>query len=910
MNKTEHECDYEYKPPVKGVSYGWDPARREPCLLLMIFLVLSPPLLRFGEAKTMGAAMMAGTGNAPDLLEWSQLPPLPNPVGLAGPFVGVSNDVLIIAGGANFPDGPSWEGYPKVWYDQVFVLTEPEAKWTSGFKLKRPLGYGVSVTWDEKIICLGGGDKNQHYADAFVLHWTGLKLETISLPSMPRPCAFSAGVLVGNIVYVAGGQESPSSTEALGNFWALDLSGAAQNMKWEQLEPWPGKARILPVMATQEGDVFLISGARLYKGTDGKATREFLTDCYRYNPQSKRWKRIADAPRPIVAAPNPGIPFGHAHILFLSGDDGENFFRAAELKDKHPGFPCDLFVYHTVTDTWTKMGEFPKRIPSDLGKYRNAGTWPPVTTTITKWKGRYVVPTGEARPGVRTPNVFWAQPIGISGSFGRLNWIILAAYLTLLLSIGFHFAKREKSTDDFFLAGRRIPWWAAGLSIFGTQLSAITYLAMPARAYATDWVLLILNIGIFAIAPFVIYLYLPFFKRLNITTAYEYLEKRFHVSIRLLGSLSFVAFQLGRMGIVVLLPALALSAVTGLNVYLCITLMGILSTVYTVLGGIEAVIWTDVLQAVILIGGALAALGIIVGNLDGGLSQLVSVGIENSKFNLAHLNWDWTSDALIVVILGAVFTNSLVPYTTDQAVIQRYLTTPDERQAAKAIWLNGFLAIFAGVLFLSVGTGLFVFYKANPQRLVPLEKTDQIFALFIARQMPPGLAGLVIAGVFAAAMSTLDSSMHSISTAVTTDFVRRFIRHLSESKYLLFARCLTIALGLSGTATAMLLASIEIKYLWDFFLGIMGLLGGTLAGLFMLGIFTQRVGTTHAWIGAIASISTLLYVKLATDLNSLLYGAIGVITCFSVACLSSMIIPTKVKHPTSLNIYNVPKPTH
>jgi SSS family transporter len=475
--------------------------------------------------------------------------------------------------------------------------------------------------------------------------------------------------------------------------------------------------------------------------------------------------------------------------------------------------------------------------------------------------------------------------------------------------MGFYFAKRERSTYDFFLAGRRIPWWAAGLSIFGTQLSAITFLAMPARAYATDWALLILNIGIFAIAAFVIYLYLPFFRRLNITTAYEYLEKRFHVSIRLFGSLSFVTFQLGRMGIVVLLPALALSAVTGLNVFLCIVLMGILSTVYTVLGGIEAVIWTDVLQGVVLIGGAFVALGIIIRGLDGGFSQLASVAIQNGKLNLAHLNWDWTGDALIVIILGSIFTNSLVPYTTDQAVIQRYLTTPDERQAAKAIWLNGFLAIFAGVLFLSVGTGLFVFYKTNPQRLVPLEKTDQIFALFISRQMPPGLAGLVIAGVFAAAMSSLDSSMHSISTVVTTDFVRRFRPNLAENTYLLLARVFTIALGLSGTATAMLMASIEIRYLWDFFLGIMGLLGGTLASLFMLGIFTQRISATHAWIGAIASISTLLYVKLATDLNSLLYGAIGVLTCFGVACLSSMIIPKKVERVIGLNIYNVPKPT-
>jgi SSS family transporter len=649
-------------------------------------------------------------------------------------------------------------------------------------------------------------------------------------------------------------------------------------MKWEQLEPWPGKARILPVVAAQEGDVFLISGARLYKGNDGKATREFLTDCYRYNPQSKQWKRIADAPRPIVAAPNPGIPLGHAHILFLSGDDGENFFRAAELKDKHPGFDPDLF-----------------------------GTWPPVTTTITKWKGKYVVPTGEARPGVRTSKVLWAKPTPIAGSFGRLNWVVLGGYLVVLIGMGLYFLKREKTTNDFFLAGRRIPWWAAGLSIFGTQLSAITFLAMPARAYATDWVLLILNIGICASAPFIIYLYLPFFRRLNITTAYEYLEKRFHVSIRLLGSFSFIAFQLGRMGIVVLLPALALSAVTGMNVYLCIALMGLLSTIYTVAGGMEAVIWTDVLQAIVLIGGALIALGIIIANLDGGLSKLISIGAENNKFNMANLNWDWTRDALIVVILGAIFTNSLVPYTTDQAVIQRYLTTPDEKQAARAIWINGFLAIFAGVLFLLVGTGLFVIYKANPQRLVPIEKTDQIFALFISRQMPAGLAGLVIAGVFAAAMSSLDSSMHSISTAVTTDFVRRFRPNLAESTYLLFARCLIIALGILGTAIAMLMASIEIKYLWDFFIGIMGLLGGTLAGLFMLGIFTRKVGVLHAWIGAVASICTLLYVKLGTDLNGLLYGVIGVTTCFVIACLFSIILPTRITNITGLTIYDVPE---
>jgi SSS family transporter len=464
-------------------------------------------------------------------------------------------------------------------------------------------------------------------------------------------------------------------------------------------------------------------------------------------------------------------------------------------------------------------------------------------------------------------------------------------YLAGLVGIGLWFARREKSTDDFFLAGRRIPWWAAGLSIFGTQLSAITYLAMPARAYATDWALLPLNVGILAIAPVVVHWYLPVFRRSNATTAYEYLEARFGVSLRLFGSLSFIAFQLGRMGIVILLPSLALSAVTDLNVYLCIAVIGLLSTLYTSLGGIEAVIWTDVLQSVVLLGGALAALAVVLGALEGGWREFADVGMAHNKFAIAHLHWDWTSDALLVVVLGAVFTNSLVPYTTDQAVVQRYLTTPSARQAARAIWTNGIMAVLTGVLFLTIGTALFVFYQAHPNRLTELDAPDQIFAVFIVREMPAGLAGLVIAGVFAAAMSTLDSSIHSLSTVVTTDIVRRLRPALAGSTYLAVARGLVVVFGVGGTAAAMWMVTAKVEYLWDYFLGIMGLLGGTLAGLFALGVFTARVRTWHAWLGVVAGTGLLLYIKLCTDLHALLYGVIGVVTCFTVGCVASRIRP-------------------
>ena len=166
-----------------------------------------------------GAAWCGTVPAAPVRLEWSELPPLPNPHGVAGPFVGVSSDAFLVAGGANFPDGPPWEGCAKVWHDTIFVLTDPGGTWQAAGRLPRPLAYGVSVTWNQGVVCLGGGDRERHHADAFVLRWTGTRLETTPLPALPRPCAFGAGVLVDDTVYVAGGQETPASDSGLRQFW-------------------------------------------------------------------------------------------------------------------------------------------------------------------------------------------------------------------------------------------------------------------------------------------------------------------------------------------------------------------------------------------------------------------------------------------------------------------------------------------------------------------------------------------------------------------------------------------------------------------------------------------------------------------------------------------------------------------
>lgn len=826
--------------------------------------------------------------NTGQIFEWQLLPELPEPLGVAGAYAGLSNDALVIAGGAHFPE-PLFEGGRKVWVDSIYVLekgTNDTYLWHTGYKLDRPLAYGASVTTDEGLICIGGCDSQRYYAGVFYLRWVDGEIEQRQLPTLPGPCAFTSAAKVRDTIYVAGGQGSPSATAAMKNFWCLDIS--EPQAKWQELEPWPGPARILAVAAARDDDFYIFSGCELVSDEKGTVTRRYLTDAYRFNKE-QGWKRIANLPRPAVAAPTPATVYGQSHILIFGGDDGENSKRIWDLKDKHPGFSRDILAYHTITDTWAKIGKLPAAH---------------VTTTAVQWGDSVIIPSGEIRPGTRSPAIYRTVRKDPKRQFGVINYSVLTVYLLALVGMGFYFSKREKTTDDFFLAGRRIPWWAAGVSIFGTQLSAITFMAIPAKTYATDWVYFLVNMCIVIIAPFVIFLYLPFYRKLNVTTAYEYLEKRFNVIVRLLGSTAYILLQLGRMAIVIFLPAIALSTVAGINIYLCILMMGILCTLYTMLGGIEAVIWSDVLQVIVLLGGAVVSLLVIALNVEGGFAGIISAGITDNKFHMFNWSWDWTTTAVWVVVLGNLL-SQLVPYTADQTVVQRYLTTKDQTQASKSIWTNAILTIPASLVFFGLGTALFVFYKTNPGLLDPSLKTDAIFPLFIVQQLPVGISGLVIAGVFAAAMSSLDSSLNSVTTAIVTDFYRRFKPDSSEYTRLRLARRLTVVLGAVATATGLLMAMYEIKSLWDLFIKILGLFGGSLAGLFALGIFTRRSHGPGAMIGAVISALVLLLVVWFTRIHLFLYGAIGITVCFVVGYLASLLIPAKTKSTEGLTIYSI-----
>ncbi len=846
-----------------------------------------------------------------DRLNWSELPSLPDELGVAGPFVGVHNDALIVAGGANFPvaEGEDLWQVPKVWHDDAWVLTRSEDgswEWIGGLKLDRPIGYGAAASSRHGVVCMGGDDSQQTFARCFLLQWDPAekRLTQKPLPDLPQPCAYGAAAMVGEVVYLAGGQSGEGLETTMNNFWRLDLSGPEETWAWETLPPWPGPERAFNLTVAQHNGfdlcVYIVSGRRQRPGTAGVEGIEPLLDVYEFNPDrfarqgtasgaAPAWRRRADAPASVMAGT--GIAVGQSHVFVLSGADGSLMAKAAELKDRHPGFPKRVLAYHTITDTWTDAGRSPAN---------------QVTTQATWFDGKIVLASGEIRPRVRTTAVWSVEPAILARPFGMVNSVVLVAYLLAMLGVGVYFARKSKNTDDYFRGGKKMLWWAAGCSIFATMLSSITYMSIPAKAYAQDHVYLLGNLMIPVVAPIAVFLALPFFRRIDATSAYEYLEKRFNRPVRLFASASFTLFHVFRIGIVLSLASLALATVTPLTPVQSVLIMGVLSILYCTMGGVEAVIWTDTIQTVVLLGGALLCFGLLLAGSEGGAGAFLTTAWQDGKLNAVNWHMDPTSAslALWVVVLGGIGQN-ISSYTADQAVVQRYMTTPDQRRAARSIWGAALLTIPASFLFYFLGSGLYVFYKSNPEKLDPTFMTDQIFPLFIAQEVPIGIAGLIVAGIFAAAQSTVSTSMNSTATAVVTDFLRPFGVLHSERGYLRCARGLTLAFGLAGTLLGLVFVDPAIRSLFEQFLKVIGLFMGVLGGLFALGVLTRRVHGWAALVGALAGASVMGALPLYTRINGYLYAAIGIAVCFAIGYTLSLLIPLKQKPLAGLTIYSV-----
>lgn len=322
-------------------------------------------------------------------LRWNRLAPIPDTNGVAGAFAGISGGALIVAGGANFPDAKPWDGGKKMWHDDIFVLAQSDGAWRKAGQLPRALGYGVSVTHRDEVICVGGSDEKQHHKDVFALKWNGRSISTRTLPSLPREVANACGANVDDTLYVAGGLETPNGTNALLTFFALKLND--RGARWQQLPTWPGAPRMLATAAAHDGNFFLVGGVELHAGENGKPSRRYLRDGYRFDV-ARGWRRIAALPFTAAAAPSPA-PVVQNQIFLLSYDDGSR--AALAPSPSHPGFSGSVITYDTKHDAWTIAG---------------IAAAAHVTLPAVQWKSRWILPSGEVRPGVRSPDV-WSVSI-------------------------------------------------------------------------------------------------------------------------------------------------------------------------------------------------------------------------------------------------------------------------------------------------------------------------------------------------------------------------------------------------------------------------------------------------------------------------------------------------------------------
>ncbi|MDT7829893.1 sodium/solute symporter [Pricia sp. S334] len=824
--------------------------------------------------------------------------------GYAGMVGGWHNGAVIAAGGANFPSGLPWEGGKKVYSDSIYVLNDGQWK-LAGRSLPFPLAYGASVSTPEGILVIGGEDGITAKDQVLRLRYdpASEEVEIARFPSLPEPLAYTAAVVEAGYVYVVGGKNADRSVNS---FYRMRLDNPK---KWEKLEDLPGAPRALHTIAVQETKdsrkLFVIGGRNQLSGQKSEPLTTYLS----YDLQDNFWKNEGEIPingKPRVLMGASAESIGSMGIMVYGGSDEVLFDRlehialqldsekndsiqaslTAErdaLLNSHPGFSQEILGYNSITKTWYVYDTLPDPIP--------------VTALSFKKADDFVIVSGEVSPGIRTPEVRTYAIADATKPFGIINYTVLALYLLISLLIGVYFARKQKSTEDYFVGGGRIPWWASGLSVFGTLLSAITFMAIPAKAFITDWSFFFLNITAILITPVIAFIFIPFFNKLHIRTAYEYLENRFNYAARAFGSLSFILFQLGRIGIVLLLPSLAISIVTGIPVETSIMIMGVLCILYTTFGGIEAVIWTDVLQVIVLLGGSILAVAWMMIYTETSFGEMITYASERDKFNIANMDLDFTESTFWVVFIGGL-ASAMVTQGTDQTIVQRYLTSSSVKDSQKTLYTNAVLTLPATIIFFGIGTLLFIFYTEMPNALSPaISNNDSIFPWFIVRELPIGVSGLLVAGIFSAAMSSISSSLNSVSTAYCNDFHQHFRSRTKDTKMLRIARIVTILTGIVGILLALWMANSNIKSLWDQFYRYLGLFTGGLGGMFLLGMLTKKANATGTLMGLVASAILIWYISVFTEISFLMYAFFGVASCFIFGYVFSLIFKDrKVAH--------------
>jgi SSS family transporter len=477
-------------------------------------------------------------------------------------------------------------------------------------------------------------------------------------------------------------------------------------------------------------------------------------------------------------------------------------------------------------------------------------------------------------------------------TFTWLDYAVFVAYLLGTVAIGLWFVRGQRDLNEYLLAGRSMGSVIVAMTVLAALFSGISFLAAPSEGYANGPVFYLVNLAFFIATPLTTLIVLPFYYNSRFFTAYQYLEERFTVQVRTVASASFITRVLLWLGAATYAPALALEQATGLPLWFTILVTGVLTTVYTTFGGMRAVIWTDIMQLIVLFSGQLAIALIAISRVPGGLGQVIELGREGGRLDLSLSPDPTVRVTLWGLLIGAAFM-SLVQMATDQVSVQRYLTARDLKTAQRGLWLKLVMTLPVTFVFYGTGLVLYAFYRVHgdPLEAGQITKADQILPYFVVNELPAGFPGIFIAAIFAASMSTISAGINSLTSASLADFYQRLWRRpdVTERNQLKIARWLTFAYGAIVIVLAFLVQ--HLGTLLEATNKVISLVGGPLVGLFFLGILVRRATGRGAFIGWLAGVLVLLPVCFATKISFLWYALIGCSTTMTVGYLVSLLEP-------------------
>ena len=441
---------------------------------------------------------------------------------------------------------------------------------------------------------------------------------------------------------------------------------------------------------------------------------------------------------------------------------------------------------------------------------------------------------------------------------GTIDTIILILYGLVLVGMGIYFFRKTKTSEDFMVAGRSIPAWAAGIAVMSAYTSSISYIATPGKAFDSNWHPFIFALSALPITWFVTKYVIPLYRKKNIISVYKYLEDKIGIWGRVYASFSFLLFMIGRTAVILYLSSLLLTSFVDVDIQMLILVIGVITIVYTLMGGMEAVIWTDVMQSVIMIGGVLFVGYLLTDAVFSKPEYLIQTALDTNKFSLGDTSFSLSGRTIWVMIIFGL-TENLRNLMADQNYTQKYTSVGTEKEAKKSVWFAMLLYVPLTAIFLYIGTTLFSFYESTAHVLDPLiTKGDQVFPFFIATELPIGVKGLMIAAILAASMSTVDSALNCSATVLFEDYYRKFfVLNPTEKRSVNFLRLSTVVWGVLGIAFALLM--INAKSALDVWWQISGIFGGGILGLFILAISNVKISRSQGITAVILSVVIIIW---------------------------------------------------